>query len=155
MISHRNLSVYRGKVKSMNEYTDKKIKICNMIIALSGAVLAVLVKTIAAPCSSTVACVGGSELYMCCHYTGKAAFLMGVLICAMGVEHFFRGNKGVFQYLVMMVILILLPIRSAGIGVCQAEGMACSATRMCIWIIAGLIGCAAILQFLIKGENDI
>lgn len=139
----------------MTDKTIKKIRICNLLVAIIGIGLAVLVKTIASPCGSMIEGNNGAQFHMYCYYTGVTAFFIGILACVTGIEHAVNKVKGVAQYISMAILLFIIPNKSLGFGVCQAEGMACSTTKMCIWIAAGLILVLAIVQLLIKGEKDI
>ena len=128
----------------------------NGIAALAALLLLGAVFIWAPVCQKTIQLASGSSTPMRCFYTGKAAVMLAIVTLALSVELLVRKKAVAFPYIAAGVLLVLLPAGGTlGIGICAADGMACHATALWIYISGGLLILSGIAGLLTKGEREI
>ena len=129
--------------------------IAGVLLALAGIACVVACLTWAHPCTGMVETAKGMQMPMVCHYTGQAGILVGAILAALGVDGMVRGRPAGLAAIAIGVVLIVLPWQGLGIGICSAEGMACTTTAFWLRTFGGCAIVLGVVSLLVKDSKSL
>ena len=115
---------------------NNKKKVVFVVLLLLVSAAAILITMCTGPCTGKIETAAGGEVPMKCVWAAKAVIMVSVLPVCISVSQFFvkSGNTLRLTAVLLMIcsIVIIIITSSAGIGVCEAEGMKCGKMAMLV-----------------------
>lgn len=120
-----------------------------LALAVSAGLLIAVLLTGA--CSGSIETAAGSQVPMKCHWTFKAVCLSAwIPIILSLLQVFLKGKSGrrvSAAVLFVSALILFLLTTEVGIGICEAEGMACGRLALAVRLGTIVLAVLAVVQF--------